>query len=253
VTRPVRSDDPLARALREGGADVVEVPLSVITEAADAAPLRAAAAALLSYDWVAFTSANAVRFLAAAFPPGQPPALPTAGIRPLIAAVGPATAAGVLEELRWTADVVPREYTGGAVAAAMGAVRSLQGARVLWPRAEHPREELPAALASAGALVDAPVAYRTVIDEAAAQRLAGMMARGEVDVVTLTAPSAVQALASAAPSLDGILFAAIGTSTAEAARSAGLPVHIIPAEHTIPALAAAVLHRLGRMNPEVSE
>ncbi|HSJ24046.1 MAG TPA: uroporphyrinogen-III synthase [Longimicrobiales bacterium] len=243
VTRPWQADDPLAGLLQAEGAAPVVVPLVRIAPVDDRTELIAAAGRLEEYDWIVFTSANAVRMMAplvAARAGGSGKAMPH------VAVVGPATAAAVGEMLGWETDAMPPRYTGAVLADAMAAVRPLRGARVLWPRAADAREALPGDLSAAGAIVDAPVTYHTLEDRAGARRLCAMMARGEIDVVTLTSPSAATCLAGTDPQTEGVVIAAIGPSTAEAAMDAGLPVHLVAERHTIPGLVDALRAYLAR-------
>jgi uroporphyrinogen-III synthase len=244
VTRPADGADELADRLRAAGAVPVVVALVEVAGPADPAPLRLAAAGIAAYDWIVFTSANGVRHLHDALAAGG--RLPSASAPPpgRIAAVGPATARAVEALLGWTVHVVPGRFVGDAVAAAMAKVAPLAGARVLWPRAESARPVLPRELRAAGATLDAPVAYRTVADPAAARRLSQLLAAGQIDIVTLTSPSAVDCLAAVRPPLDRAIVAVIGPTTGAAARARGLPVHIEPEQHTIPGLVDALARYL---------
>jgi uroporphyrinogen III methyltransferase / synthase len=243
VTRPADSAADLAAALAAHGAEPVLLPLVQVVPPLDPAPLRAAVDAMDIYDWVVFTSANAVRSLSAA--------LTAAGRRgrrlPAIrtAAVGPATAGAVADLLGWTVHASPAHFTGSRVAAAMAAVSPLRGARVLWPRAREAREALPRDLLAAGCLVDAPEAYRTERVPASAERIRTLAQAGLLQAITLTSPSAAECLA-ADPPLADVVIAVIGPSTAEAARAHGLPVHVEAGRHTIPDLAAALAHYAAR-------
>jgi uroporphyrinogen-III synthase len=231
VTRPWQDDDALVAALRAAGASPVVVPLIGIEPASDGGPLAAAAAELVTFDWAVFTSATAVRFLAEAASPAE------SGQRPRrVAAVGDATAAAVRRILGWEVDVVPSRFTGDDVPAAMAAVAPLHGARVIWPRAEGARDAVARSLEEAGAMLSAPVAYRSVELPANARMVARMLARGELHVVTLTSPSAVRCLAAATPDFGSAVVAVIGPVTADAARECGIPVHVEPPVQTIPAL-----------------
>jgi uroporphyrinogen III methyltransferase / synthase len=255
VTRPPREDgseDPLTAALRAAGAEPVVIPLVTVTGPDDHAPLREAAARVAEYDWLVFTSSNAVRFFQQAWMETGAVAEATSGgiAAPRVAAVGPATAGAAEALLGRPADLVPARYTGSALAEAMEAVASLAGARVLWPRAQEAREELPADLERLGARLDAPVAYRTAGCEEGARQLCHLLAMGALDVVTLASPSAALSLAAAGPLATGALFAAIGPSTAEVALSAGLPVHVIPEQYTVSALVDALAAHLGKQPPE---
>ncbi|HUE76948.1 MAG TPA: uroporphyrinogen-III synthase [Longimicrobiales bacterium] len=239
MTRPAQTAAALAGALSAAGADPVVVPLLRIVPPADPAPLIAAAGRLARFDWLVFTSANGVRALAGAAASGL------AG--PRAACVGPATAR-VLAEHGRVADLVPEHGDAASLAAAV--IHAVEadgpaGASVLWPRAERASPELAEALTRAGMRVDAPVAYRTVVDEAAVRELARLIGSGRVDVVTLTSPSAVAALAAVLRGEAGVRIAVIGSVTASAAREAGLKVHVEPAAPTIAALAAAVVADAG--------
>ncbi len=226
ITRPAQTAGPLADALRAAGAEPLVLPLLRIEPPSDDAPLRAAASVLTAYDWIVFTSASAVSALAA-----------HAVLTDVRAAcVGPATAAALAEhDVR---ALVPERADADALATAL--VRAAHpGERVLWPRGDRADLSFAFALQQAGLHVDAPVAYRTVTDPGAARELAQRVEAGEIHVVVLTAPSAVEVFAAALRGPCNARIVAIGPVTARAARAAGLPVHVEPDGPE--ALAAAIL------------
>jgi uroporphyrinogen-III synthase len=236
VTRPEAGAACLADALVACGAEPVLLPLVRTVPAADPAPLLDAAGAIRRYDWIVMTSATAAR--------GLRDALATAGAgdkaaATRVAVVGAATARVVEDVLGWRVDAMPAQYTGSALTVAMAAVAPLAGARVLWPRAREARDELPRDLLAAGAILDAPEAYRTESLPEAAVKIAALGVAGELDGVTLTSPSAAVCLAAARPP-GSLIVAVIGPSTAEAARQHGLSVHVQPRRHTIPDLVNAL-------------
>ncbi|MGH7504719.1 MAG: uroporphyrinogen-III synthase [Longimicrobiales bacterium] len=263
VTGPDAGTDAFASALAREGAEVIRAPLVRILPPADEAPLRAAAAGLDPYDWIVFSSVNAVtRFTEAARTgtvatdppvpeerrlrsPGQAPVAGSAGDaagreRRRVAAVGPATAAAA-KAAGFTVAAVPELQVGSAVAGALQSIAPLAGSRVLWPRAAAARRELADALRAAGARLDEVEAYRTELDTAMAVTLAQSVARGEVDALTFTSPSAIRAYAAGGGSVvAATVVAVIGPTTAAAARAAGLPVHLEPGEHTTAALIEAL-------------
>ncbi|HSJ31680.1 MAG TPA: uroporphyrinogen-III synthase [Longimicrobiales bacterium] len=242
VTRPGDDAGELADLLEKAGAVPLLIPLTRILPPRDDAPLRRAVASAGAYEWIIFTSARAVDAFGAVAAPDTPERL-----RARIAAVGPATAAAVHALIGRAPDVVPERTTGGGIVPALLEQGPLRGVRVLWPRAETPRPELPAALLAAGALLDDPIAYRTVPDPAAARQLAELAAGGRVDVITFTAPSAVECFADVLDeqARPRCLIAVIGPATAQAARAVGLAVHVEPEQPIISALVAALVrHRL---------
>jgi uroporphyrinogen III methyltransferase/synthase len=235
VTR-ARAQARAARAALEAlGAQVLPFPTIALEPVADDAADRAVAG-LGAYDWIAFTSANAVRFfwerLAAA---GL--ASPQQQVR--LAAVGEATAAA-LAERGARASAMPEVFLGTALADALG---PLERRRVLLPRSDIGREETAAALRAAGAVVDEVVVYRTVPARPAPEAWRALEAG--VDAVTFTSPSTVRGFLeaggeAAARALRQAVIACIGPVTADAVRAAGAPVHVQPARHTAPALVDAL-------------
>jgi uroporphyrinogen-III synthase len=240
VTRAEDGADALAELLRGCGARVLELPLLQLRPPHDPTPLRSAAAQLPDYDWVVFTSANAVRALGAALP-GRSTSLP----RPRwVAVVGDATARAVVQELGWRVDAVPVGFVGDRIAAAMAAVTPLAGRSVLWPRAAGARMALRDDLEQAGARLNAPEAYRTEPLPEAAAELACRIAAAEVDVVTFTSPSSVRCYAATGADTGAACVAVIGPSTAAAATAAGIPVHVLPQQHTFRGLVEELTRRL---------
>lgn len=245
VTRGVAGEDALGARLVALGAAVRELPAIVVGPPASSGPLDAALRALDGFDWVVFASVNAVeRTLARLDALGLGRAA-LAGRR--LAAVGPATAAWLAREVR-APDLVPAEARGAALAEALGG--RTRGRRVLVPRPAEGRPELVAGLAAAGAEVTAVEAYRTL--PASPERLAPLgdwLAAGEVDAVAFASPSAVRAVTAAlgarATLLARALLAAIGPTTGDALRAAGLAPGVEPDQHTGPALAEAIAARLG--------
>jgi len=221
----------------------VIAPLIRLAPPADPAPLARAAANAERYDWLVFTSANAVRVLLAAAAAEGVSARDLAGAR--IAAVGPSTAAA-LEAVGLSVLAVPAIHAGAAVAGAMIEAGLVPRQRVLWARAAGASDVLLERLAGAGARVDAVDAYRTIEDTRTGAELAEAVRSGRIDALTFTSPSAVRAYAEGSAEADApvgpgpVVVAVIGRVTAAAARRAGLEVDVEPAEHSLEAMVAAL-------------
>lgn len=212
----------------------------------DPAPLQEAAARAGEFDWIVFTSGNAVQaFMDALFAGG-------ADVRalkgPKLCAVGTATAEK-LAAWRLKVDLVPPEFKAEGVAETLAAQGPLQGARVLLPRADIGREVILEELRRAGAAVTDVVAYRTLIDDVQREGepdIYGMLLERKIDVVTFTSGSAVRNFArvygaeQAADLLRHTAVAAIGPVTAHAAEQLGIHVSVQPSSYTIPALVDAI-------------
>jgi uroporphyrinogen III methyltransferase / synthase len=241
VTRAAAQAGALSERLRALGADVLEMPATRV-EPLDPAPLAAALARLGEYDWMAFTSQNAVRLVWEALRAAGLDARALAGVR--VCTVGSATGEALLAR-GIAVDVVPIRFVAEGVLEALAGRTDVQGARVLYATAEGARDVLPAGLRALGAVVDVVPVYRSAPDGAGAEQLRQALADGAVDLVTFTSASTVHGyvqavgaeLARRAPA------ASIGPVTSEAARAAGITVAVEAAESTIPGLVAAVAAR----------
>lgn len=248
VTRAAEQAGALVEALRLAGAEPVAVPLLRIEPPASWEPFDAALARLADYDALVFASANAVRFAAErAAARGRP----LAGARARVLCVGAATAEAA-RRAGLAPDLVPSErFDAEALLAAILRRGPVAGRRFLLPRAADGRDVLPEGLRRAGAEVDAPAVYRTLPpppDSDEAQALRERLARGELDVLTFTSPSAVRhffALAGEAGrrAAARCTRAAIGRATAEALAEAGFPAQVVPERAGAGELVAALERR----------
>jgi uroporphyrinogen-III synthase len=183
VTRAEHQSDTLAAAFAAAGARVELLPLLEIVPPADPRPLERAATELALYDWLVFTSANAVE----AFLPLTGGALPA---RLRVAVVGPATA----EALRGF-EIEP--FLEARQADAEGLIAALapyvdRRRRVLLPQASDARPALADGLAAAGAEAVTIVAYDKRLPPGAPQRAAELFAAEPLGWVTLTSPRIVR-------------------------------------------------------------
>lgn len=238
ITRPVGQAEKLADAVRAHGGTPVLCPTIRVTEGEGRDGLRRALERLKEYQWVVFTSANGVAsFWSSLEAAGA--ALP-AKVR--VAAIGPATARA-LQRRGVEPEVVPDEFVAEAVAETLiqRAGKRLAGQRILLPRAAGAREVLPERLRAAGARVEVVAAYESVPDPEGIERLRGLLAREELDVVTFTAASTVRSFVESAGSYMGrAVVAAIGPITAAAARELGVGVDVVADRYTIEGLVAAL-------------
>ncbi len=237
VTRAREQAGALAAQLAALGAEVVELPTIEIAPASDYGPLDRAIAQLASYDWLIFTSANGVRSFLDRL---DRSAADLRDLRARICAIGPATRAAV-EALHLKVDLMGKEYVAEGLLAAFAA-HDLAGQRILLPRAAVARDLVPAELARRGACVDVVEAYRTVVPEAATERVRAVFAR-KPDWITFTSSSTVQnfvAMAGAG-ALEAVQVASIGPITSATARRLGIAVTAEAREFTIPGLVQAIL------------
>ena len=246
VTRPREQAAELSDQLRVLGAEPVEAPMIRIAPPDDPGPMLRAAADPEAFDWIIFSSANAVDAFMTALLQGDRDVRSLRG--PLLCAVGSGTAEK-LAQYGIKVDLVPDEFRAEAVVAALAPRGSLNGARVLLPRADIGREVIADALRDQGAAVTEVVAYRTLPDDAQREDdpdVYGLLLNGQIDVVTFTSASAVRnfarayGLEQAADLLRHTVVAAIGPVTADAAAQLGVKVTIQPHTYTIPSLVDAI-------------
>lgn len=253
VTRTRAQASDLVQRLEALGATVVEFPVIAIADPADGGTALAGAAHRLvagAYQWVAFTSPNAVpRLLAALGGRAVPDTVRWA-------AVGAGTAR-VLGEGGFAADLVPGVSIAEALAEEFPALDPLRGVTagrsaggagtVLFPRAETVRGALAPGLRAKGWLVDEVIAYRTVADAPGPDALA---AAGRADAVAFTSSSTVDRTLELLGA-DGMppLVASIGPVTSASARAAGLVVAAEADPHDIGGLVDALVDVLGGRVP----
>ena len=235
VTRTRQQASALSRALRDAGAEPIEVPVIEVVDPADGGTaLRAAADGLGAYDWVVVTSPNgATRLLAALRGAGRDArAFGTARV----AAIGPATAAA-LAAGGVRADLVPERFVAESLLDAMAA--SEGPGRALIARAEVARDVLPDGLRERGWVVDVVDAYRTVPATVTDEQRAALQ---RADAITFTSSSTVDRFIEAA-GLGAVppVVACIGPVTAETARRHGLTVDVEADVHTVDGLVAALV------------
>jgi uroporphyrinogen-III synthase len=241
VTRGVEQAREVSERLERLGANVLLLPAVSFSEPADTTDVDRAIGSLETYDWLLFTSANAVRFFANRC--RKLGRIPGTGKWPRCAAVGPATASAAAAE-SFVIDYVAKEFIGVALARELSA--ALTGKRVLLPRSERAGRDLPVALKTAGAEVTEVVAYHTGGVGRAQPGVMEAMREARVDVVSFFSPSAVKNLSSELGTEvlsrlgARVALAAIGPLTATALRNAGLPVAIEASEATAESMATAI-------------
>lgn len=216
---------PLAEAIARAGGEPIALPLLTTRWLPFELP---AGRTPDDYDWVAFTSFRGLEAIARESERQGWPWPP----RSRSAAVGDRTR-DELQALGWMPECVAEEST------ARGLVRVLEergvlGARILFPCSAIAEPTLPEGLVQAGALVDVVHVYTTVTRWTDAPEVLPLLGRELKSALergctpSVASPSAVRALvdlAAAAGVLDLLRrrpVAALGTTTAAAARAAGL-------------------------------
>ncbi len=234
ITRAAVQSEALARELSARGAIPVVLPLVSFADPEDFAPLDAAITEIQRFDWIIFTSAQAVR---AVVKRGEElkRSLIQSGSKLRIASVGPVTAEAA-RQARLRVDYVAETHTGAALAEELG--NRLQGAKVFLPRSDRANQGLPPALKRHGARVTEVIAYRTLRPTDVDQRNLGRISEVAADAVLFFSPSAVQHFAELFGGQqlralqDKLAVMAVGPVTANALRGAGVRRIVLAKETT---------------------
>lgn len=228
MTRAAEQATSLIERLTALGAEPLVVPLIEIVAPTDGgAAIDAALARLADYEWVVVTSPNGAARVASALSA-------VARGRPMVAAVGTATAA----LLPRPADLVPERQT----AEALGAAFPSGWGRVLIAQAEVTSPAMAEAIAAKGWSVEAVAAYKTEPVKPAASTLLSVLS---ADAVLFASGSAVRSWVAAFGTQTPAVAVAIGPSTAEVADNLGLKIDAVAADHSVVGLVGALLLCLG--------
>ncbi len=253
-TREASSAPDLTARLVGLGARVIERPLLAFSPPISWGPFDERLARLHPEDWLAFTSATAVRFCLARLKTLHKPPEILAGAH--IAAVGAATAEA-LENHGLPVELVPETYQGEGLLEALLAILP-PGARVWLPRAETAREVLPEGLSQAGMTVTVTPVYRTVPPEGGLGEILQALQEGRLDWIVFTSSSTVTHFFRLLPQDSarellrrGPWIACLGAVTAETAGEHGLSVAVVPAPNRqdLAGLIAAIVAHVKESGP----
>ncbi|MFQ3578226.1 MAG: uroporphyrinogen-III synthase, partial [Verrucomicrobiia bacterium] len=238
VTRSRKQAGTLADSLTKLGAFVEEIPTIRTEPPTDLRAFGEAVAHAHSYDWLVFTSPNAVEAFFEMFFKIYKDAREIGAVR--IAAVGPATAAKIAS-YRFAVDLQPDEYVAEGILRSFDELGSIENQTFLLPLGASARDVLQKAFLSKGAIVDVVTAYRTVPETGDPTGALARFAENGADVITFTSSSTVTnflALGAALP--PSTCLASIGPITSKTLRDHGLEPTLEAEQHDIPGLVAAI-------------
>jgi uroporphyrinogen III methyltransferase/synthase len=261
VTRAREQAGDLVDRLEELGAEAIEAPTVRIEATPQRDALIDACRRAGEFDWIVFTSQNGVEHFMRELLSGPGDVRSLKG--PKLAAVGPATAER-LSRFGLKCDLIAAEHRAEGVAESMRQAvaaldgGTLEGARILLPKADIARDVLAEELRKAGADVTEVTAYRTVPETGSRDTdpdIYKMLLERQIDIVTFTSASSVRHFVRAIGEdqaidlLSNTQVASIGPVTAEAAQQLGIETTIMPKEYTVPALVDAILEYVASTKP----
>ena len=242
VTRALEQSQSLVDALRDAGAEAILLPLIAFAPAENPAELDACLKNSARFDWVFFTSQNALRGVqerCAALELSLPKILQ--GVK--IAAVGPATAEAVAAA-GLSVNFVSRIHTGVALAEELSA--ETQNKRVFLPRSDRANPDLIEVLNQNGWQVTPVVAYKTVSSNADSSVALESLLHGDADATLFFSPSAVHHLRDLIGSQrfrdlsQQSIFVAIGPVSENALKAEGVSRILVAGDSTVSAAVAAL-------------
>jgi uroporphyrinogen-III synthase len=240
ITRTRHQASELATQLEAFGATAILIPTIEIAPPISFAALDSALTCLATYDWLIFTSANAVE----AFD-RRAQLLRLTQLPQHIAVIGPATERAA-NDIGLIADLIPRQYTGESLAQAL--LPEASGKSFLLVRAAEARDILPETLTAAGATVTIAEAYSNQLPSGSISALEHLFSTpaNYPDAITFTSGSTARNLSALLEAANltlppKITLASIGPITSEALRKLGYPPTIEAPEPTISALVQSLL------------
>ncbi len=235
ITRTRHQASDLATQLEALGATTILVPTIEIVPPNSFAALDAALTCLRTYDWLLFTSANAVEAFHR-----RAQLLHLTQLPKKIAVIGPATLRAA-NAIGLTVDLVPPQYIAESLTAAL--LPEAPGKSFLLVRAAEARDHLPETLIATGATVTVAEAYRNQLPPESIPALQALFGSPETypDAITFTSASTARNLFALLETVNltlppNIALASIGPITSVALRDLGHGPTIQAAEPTIPAL-----------------
>ncbi len=243
VTRARHQADGLAQMLGSYGATVILCPTIEIRPPDNWRAVDEAISKLRYYQWLVFTSSNGVTHFLRRFDETGHGRAELAALK--ICSVGKKTT-DKLQEERLQVDLMPQKFTAENLASAFirkfGVGQRIRGTRMLLPAAKTTRDVIRPSLEKLGVTVDVVETYQNVLPDVSTEEIVALISQQSAHYVIFTSPSTVNNLAVLLDSdqltthLPHTRVACIGPVTAKAAEQCGLTVHLLPQEHTTPAI-----------------
>jgi uroporphyrinogen III methyltransferase/synthase len=241
LTRDAKGNADFAARVIERGANPIDFPTIELKPLTETNAFLTALTKITAYQWIAFTSANGVKFFFDALKILNKDGRVFAGSK--IAAIGTETAAA-LRTFGIIADLVPETFTSQALGKALIVSASLKGKQVLLLRSRMASKELPDMLEEAGAQVDDVAVYEVVKVKTHPEALLADIKENKVDWLTFASPSAAESffeqIHADVVNSSRAKVASIGPVTSEKLKALGLRVDVEASEHTLDGLVSAI-------------
>lgn len=242
VTRPAEQAAPFIAQLNALGAEAICLPTIAIVPPPEWKPLDLAVIDLDCYDTLILTSVNAVRSLVERMQENNQYFGVLKQLKLVV--VGPKTAAA-LAEYKLRPDVVPDDHRAEGILSAL-LDTGVAETRILYPRAAAARPLLADELRKAGARVDDPIAYQTIVPQENTAKIRALLEAGKLDAICFSSSSTFRHLQQMLGDdlrrlKKDTAFFSIGPQTSATIRDAGFTVDLEPDSWTMDALLQAMV------------
>ena len=247
VTRSREQAGGLRLLLETEAAEVHSLPLLEIRAPDRWDEVDRCVRALERYDWVIFTSPNAVEYFMGRLRTLELDARALGSV--LVAAVGRSTAES-LTRFGIVADLIPAEQSQEGLVQAFADV-DVAGLKFLLPGSSIGRPLLADELARREAEVEQVSTYANVVPQYERSALPSCLSEDDLDLVIFASPSSVANFVSVLGEtesrelLEKTAIATIGPTTSRAIHELGFEVAIQPQESTVPELVRSICHFFG--------
>jgi uroporphyrinogen III methyltransferase/synthase len=231
ITRAANQAKPFAEMLGSLGAKIVLFPTIKISPPEDSDYIRKTLANLGAFQWIIFTSANAVRYF---FNYMNKKNNTLQKVK--IASVGKKTTE-VLKTFHLSPTIIPKTYTSNGLLNAI-VKHDIRGKRILLPVSNLAGNELQEGLQAHGALVERLEIYKNIPDtDSKKELLLEKLEKHQIDCITFFSPSAINTFTELVGdkgitliNKKKITIAVIGSTTLLAAQEKNLQPTIQPSQ-----------------------
>jgi uroporphyrinogen III methyltransferase/synthase len=232
ITRPPDGAGEMAEYIKKEGGEPVIIP-AIELKRIRSPEIEKTIKNLKKYDWLIFTSANAVEFFFEILLENKIDLRRLSHLK--IGVIGEKTAES-LQKKGIFPDLLPERFVAESIVEEFKKIQ-IKGKKILIPRAEVAREVLPEQLKNMGAKVHVLPIYRTVKPRGLQKRIYEELKKG-VDMVVFTSSSTVKNFMEikGIKKFLNIPFAVIGPVTAETLTKYGFKPSVMPEKYTAKSL-----------------
>jgi uroporphyrinogen-III synthase len=247
VTRAREQAPEISAKLAALGAELIELPLILVSKHVEKGPLSDVMLELGGYDWIVFTSANGVRFFMEEFMRLFDDIRSLGLLR--FACVGDTTAAAI-RGFHLRVECQPKVATAETLAEELIATGSLDSAKILVITGNLNRDVLVTKLEDARAIVDCLQVYKTEKTDLSAEPGAADFRTRGADAILFASSSAVQSFVDQAAALKlgntakRPLAGSIGPQTSETMKKVGMPIDFTAKTPSLDSLVEALVKKL---------